>query len=169
MTDESDIDKDDKDKDAKAKKPKTQRPWVIDRRQFKQDEIGYLDRRRTHLYIFDLAKRNLTQITSGDYDDQELAWSPDGKQLAFSSNRSTPDPDATYNTDIWTVSADNTDKGAHVTQVTKNPGEDRAPAWSPDGQWIAYSLRLDPAVFEYGTKHLAVIPAGGGDAKVLTQ
>jgi dipeptidyl aminopeptidase/acylaminoacyl peptidase len=165
---DSDKDKD-KDKDAKPKKPKTQRPWVIDRRQFKQDEIGYLDRRRTHLYVFDLAKRNLTQITSGDYDDQELAWSPDGKQLAFSSNRSTPDPDATYNTDIWAVSADNTDKGAHVMQVTKSPGEDTAPAWSPDGQWIAYTTRLDPAVFEYGTKHLAVIPAGGGDAKVLTQ
>jgi dipeptidyl aminopeptidase/acylaminoacyl peptidase len=165
-----DTDKDkDKDKDAKPKKPKTQRPWVIDRRQFKQDEIGYLDRRRTHLYVFDLAKRNLTQITSGDYDDQELAWSPDGRQLAFSSNRSTPDPDATYNTDIWTVSADNTDKGAHVTQVTKNPGEDGAPAWSPDGQWIAYTTRLEPAVFEYSTKHLAVIPAAGGDAKVLTQ
>jgi dipeptidyl aminopeptidase/acylaminoacyl peptidase len=164
----SDKDKD-KDKDAKPKKPKTQRPWVIDRRQFKQDEIGYLDRRRTHLYVFDLAKRNLTQITSGDYDDQELTWSPDGKQLAFSSNRSTPDPDATYNTDIWTVAADTTDKGAHVTQVTKGPGEDTAPAWSPDGQWIAYASRLDPAVFEYGTKHLAVVPAGGGDAKVLTQ
>lgn len=164
----SDKDKD-KDKDSKTKKPKTQRPWVIDRRQFKQDEIGYLDRRRTHLYVFDLAKRNLTQITSGDYDDQELAWSPEGKQLAFSSNRSTPDPDATYNTDIWTVSADNTDKGAHVTQVTKSAGEDTAPAWSPDGQWIAYTTRLDPAVFEYGTKHLAVIPSGGGEAKVLTQ
>jgi Tol biopolymer transport system component len=103
----------DTDKDAKEKKPKTPRPWVIDRRQFKQDEIGYLDRRRTHLYVFDLAKRNLTQVTSGDYDDQEITWSPDGKQLAFSSNRSTPDPDATYNTDIWIVSADNTDKGAH--------------------------------------------------------
>ena len=167
---DGDKDKDkEKEKDAKPKKPKTQRPWVIDRRQFKQDEIGYLDRRRTHLYVFDLAKRNLTQITSGDYDDQELAWSPDGKQLAFSGNRSAPDPDATYNTDIWTVSADNTDKGAHVTQVTKSPGEDSAPSWSPDGQWIAYTTRLDPAVFEYGTKHLAVIRAGGGDAKVLTQ
>src|SRR6202049_3978313 len=66
-------------KGTKEKKPKTQRPWVIDRRQFKQDEIGYLDRRRTHLYIFDLAKRSLTQITSGDYDDGEIAWSPDSK------------------------------------------------------------------------------------------
>jgi dipeptidyl aminopeptidase/acylaminoacyl peptidase len=158
-----------KDKDAKEKKPKTQRPWVIDRRQFKQDEIGYLDRRRTHLYVFDLAKRNLLQVTSGDYDDAELVWSPDGKQLAFSSNRSTPDPDATYNVEVWTVPADNTDKGARVTQVTKSPGEDKEPAWSPDGKWIAYSTRLDPAAFEYSTKHLAIVPATGGEAKVLTE
>src|SRR6202140_5707138 len=60
-------------KDDPEKKNKTQRPWVIDRRQFKQDEIGYLDRRRTHLYVFDPVKRSLTQITSGDYDDGELA------------------------------------------------------------------------------------------------
>ncbi len=142
---------------------------MIDRRQFKQDEIGYLDRRRTHAYVFDMSKRSLTQITSGDYDDDQIAWSPDGKQLAFASNRSTPDPDATYNVDIWTVATDNTDKGAHLTQITKSPGEDREPAWSPDGKWIAYTTRLDPAVFEYGTKHLAVVSATGGEAKVLTQ
>ena len=165
---DKDSDKD-KDKDAKEKKPKSQRPWVIDRRQFKQDEIGYLDRRRTHAYIFDMAKRSLTQITSGDYDDDQIAFSPDGKRLAFASNRSAPDPDATYNTDIWVVGTDNTEKGAHATQVTKSPGEDREPAWSPDGKWIAYTTRLDPAVFEYGTKHLAVIAATGGEAKVLTQ
>jgi dipeptidyl aminopeptidase/acylaminoacyl peptidase len=159
----------DKEKDTKEKKTKGQRPWVIDRRQFKQDEIGYLDRRRTHAYIFDLSKHSLTQITSGDYDDDQIAWSPDGKQLAFASNRSTPDPDATYNTDIWVVATDNTDKGAHLTQVTKSPGEDREPAWSPDGKWIAYSTRLDPAVFEYGTKHLAVVSPAGGEEKVLTQ
>jgi dipeptidyl aminopeptidase/acylaminoacyl peptidase len=158
-----------KDRDAKEKKAKTQRPWVIDRRQFKQDEIGYLDRRRTHLYVLELAKHSLTQITSGDYDDEELTWSPDGKQLAFTSNRSVPDPDATYNTDVWVVSADNTDKGAHLTQLTKNPGEDRSPAWSPDGKWIAYTTRLDPSVFEYGTKHLAVVSSTGGDTRVLTQ
>src|SRR6266852_7976209 len=63
----------DKDKDEKAvaekeKKPKTQKPWVIDRLQFKEDEVGYLDRRRTHLYTFDLATKNLAQVTSGDYD-----------------------------------------------------------------------------------------------------
>ena len=157
-----------KEESGKEKKPKTQKPWVIDRLQFKEDEIGYLDRRRTHLYIFDLAAKSLTQVTSGDYDDSQPAWSPDGKQLAFTSNRSQPDPDRTYNTDIWVVAADNTEKGAHLTQITTNPGLDNSPAWSPDGKWIAYITQIEPRLFEYATKHVAVSPSTGGEAKVLT-
>ena len=147
---------------------KSTKPWVIDRLQFKLDEVGYLDRRRAHLYVFDLAKKSLTQITSGDYDDSEPAWSPDSKLLAFTSNRSTPDPDATYNTDIWTVVANNTNKGAHLTQVTTNPGIDMSPTWSPDGKSIAYVTMIDPKLFDYATHHLAISPATGGPAKVLT-
>jgi dipeptidyl aminopeptidase/acylaminoacyl peptidase len=152
----------------KAKAHKAQKPWVIDRLQFKVDEVGYLDRRRTHVYIFSLLGKALTQITSGDYDDDEPAWSPDGKVIAFTSNRSKPDPDATYNKDIWTVAADNSNKGAHLTQVTTNPGDDSSPAWSPDGKWIAYSTQIDPKLFQYATKHVAISPASGGPAKVLT-
>jgi dipeptidyl aminopeptidase/acylaminoacyl peptidase len=148
-------------------KKKAQKPWVIDRLQFKLDEVGYLDRRRTHLYVFDLAAKSLTQITSGDFDDSEPAWSPDGKSLAFTSNRSTPDPDATYNSDIWVVAADNSDKGAHLTQVTTNPGVDTSPSWSPDGKWITYVTQLDPHLFDYATRRVAFAPATGGQARVL--
>jgi dipeptidyl aminopeptidase/acylaminoacyl peptidase len=156
------------DKSAKGKKSKAQKPWVIDRLQFKVDEVGYLDHRRTHLYIFDLATKGLTQVTSGDYDDSDVAWSPDGKQLAFTSNR-TSDPDRNYNTDIWTVAADNADQGAHLTLITTNPGGDHTPAWSPDGKWIAYVTQTEPKLFEYATKQLAISPAAGGEAKVLTR
>lgn len=172
-----------KDKEAaeKEKKAKTPKPWVVDRLQFKLDTIGYLDRRRSHVYVFDLAAKSLAQVSSGDFDDNEPAWSPDGTRIAFTSNRSQPDPDRTYNSDIWIVAAatkdkDNDkdqDKGAHPTQVTANPGEDHQAAWSPDGKWIAYSSQLDPKLFQYATKHIAVAPVpelGGkpGEAKVLT-
>lgn len=150
------------------KKSKSTKPWVIDRLQFKVDTVGYLDRRRNHLYVFDIGKKSLTQITSGDFDDAEPVWSPDSKLIAFSSNRSKPDPDLTYNTDIWTVDAANTDKGAHLTQVTTNPGLDNQPTWSPDGQSLAYVTMLDPKLFDYATRHLAISPAVGGPAKVLT-
>jgi len=156
-------------KDAKPKKPKTPPPFVVDRYRFKTDTVGYLDRRRTHLYVFDVATKAVVQITSGDFDDNEPAWSPDGKLLAFRSNRSTPDPDRTYDTNIWVVAADNTDKGAHLTQVTTNPGADAAPSWSPDGKWIAYVTQVEPKLLVYATHHIAVSPAEGGEAKVLTR
>ena len=158
----------DKDKEARPKKPKTPPPFVIDRYRFKTDTVGYLDRRRTHLYGFDVATKAVVQITSGDFDDDEPAWSPDGKLLAFRSNRSISDPDRTYDTNIWVVAADNTDKGAHLTQVTTNPGADASPAWSPDGKWITYVTQLDPQLLVYATHHIAVSPAAGGEAKVLT-
>jgi dipeptidyl aminopeptidase/acylaminoacyl peptidase len=154
--------------DSEDKKPKSKRPWVIDRLQFKVDELGYIDRRRTHLYILDVRKKSLIQVTSGDFDDSEPTWSPDSKLLAFTSNRSTPDPDLNYNTDIWVVSASNTNKGAHLTQITTNPGLDLSATWSPDGQWIAYVSMLDSHLFDYATRHLSVSPAAGGRAKVLT-
>jgi len=125
-------------KETKDKKPKAARPWVVDRYQFKEDEIGYLERLRTHLYVFDIVAKTLTQVTSGDFDDEHPAWSPDGMFLAFSSKRTGPDPDRNYDSNIFVVAADNTDKGAHPTQVTTSPGHDDSPAWSPDGMWIAY-------------------------------
>jgi dipeptidyl aminopeptidase/acylaminoacyl peptidase len=143
-------------------------PWVIDRQQFKWDTVGYLDNRRTHLYVLEVASRKLTQLTSGNYDDSEPAWSPDGRFLAFTSNR-TPDADANYNTDIWVVASDNPDKGKSLIQVTTNPGADHSPIWSPDGKWIACVSQTDAQALDYATQHLSVVPALGGAARVLTQ
>ena len=155
-----------KEKDGKYK-PKP-RPWVIDRLQFKEDEIGYLDRRRKHLYVFRLADGKMTQITSGDYDDADPAWSPDGRSIAFASNR-TAEPDNNFNATIWVVAADNTEKGKTLTHVTTGPTTDGSPAWSPDGKWIAFTTQLDPLLFQYATFHLAIVPAAGGEPKVLTR
>jgi len=155
-------------KEIKDKKRKAQRPWVVDRYQFKEDEIGYLERLRTHLYVFDMASKVSTQVTSGDFDDEHPAWSPDGKLLAFSSKRTAPDPDRNYDSNIFVVAADNTDKGAHLSPITTSPGLDDSPVWSPDGKWIAYVTQPDPKLSIYGTNHIGVSPAAGGEAKVLT-
>jgi dipeptidyl aminopeptidase/acylaminoacyl peptidase len=153
--------------DTKAKaRP---RPWVIDRLHFKEDEAGYLSRRRTHLYVFGIADHKLTQITSGDYDDAAAAWSPDEKKIAFASNRTSPEPDMNFNSDIWVVDAGNSDLGKSLVQVTTNEGAEDTPAWSPDGKWIAYTTQLEPKLFDYSTIQIAVSPAAGGEAKVLTR
>ena len=156
------------DKDADDKPKPKPRPWVIDRLHFKDDEIGYLDRRRTHLYVFNLGDRKMTQVTSGDYDDTAPAWSPNGQSIAFVSNRS-EDPDRNFNDNIWVVAAGNADQGKNLVRVTTGPGTDGAPTWSPDGKWIAFTSQLDPKLFQYATFHLAISPSGGGVERVLTR
>ena len=157
------------DKGSDSKKSKTPKPYVVDRYLFKVDEVGYLDRRRTHLYVFDIATKKMTQVTSGDFDDQSPVWSPDGRWLAFSSKRTLPDPDRNYDSNIFVVAADNTDQGEHLTQITTNAGAEAEPAWSSDGKWITYVTQLDPKLLDYATKHVAISPATGGAAKVLTK
>jgi dipeptidyl aminopeptidase/acylaminoacyl peptidase len=150
---------------TKPARPKADPPAVIDRIQFKRDDSGYLDRRRTHLYVFDVAEKKLSQVTSGDYDDAQPAWSPDGRFLAFSSNR-TAEPDSSYDSNLWLVASDSPDKGKTLVQVTTNPGSDDQPAWSPDGKWIAYVSSVQPELLWYSTQHLALIaaPTAGGRA-----
>jgi Tol biopolymer transport system component len=68
------------------------------------------------------------QITNHSANDRDPVWSPDGSQLAFTSDRD-GDPE------IWIVNAD----GGVAQQITNN-GEalDLAPAWSPDGTRLLY-------------------------------
>ena len=143
----------------------TPKPWVIDRKQFKTDYVGYLDRRRTHVYVLDIQSKELLQVTDGDYDDSQAAWSPDGRLIAFTSNR-TADPDGNYNTDIWVVAANG--EGDPV-RVTENPGPDAEPAWSPDGTFIAHTATTDLEAMLYATSHLAVSDASGQGTRLLTR
>lgn len=151
---------DDKEDDKKIK------PVIIDRLQFKKDYEGYLDRYRTHLYLFTIGDSLAVQITSGDFDDKNPAWSPDGNSIAFVSNRTT-NPDGNSNSDIWIVSPINTDKERTLKQVTTNPNADNSPSWSPDSKFITYTTITDAKAMWYATQKLAVIPASGGEATIL--
>lgn len=142
-------------------------PYVIDRLQFKMDYVGYLDRRRTHLYRLDITSGQQTQLTFDDFDHAEPAWSPDGSRIAFTSNRS-ENADSNYNTDIWVVNAQGSDSPPTPLQITTNPGADASPAWSPDGNSIAHTSITDVAASVYGTQHLAVSAADGSGSRILT-
>jgi dipeptidyl aminopeptidase/acylaminoacyl peptidase len=158
----------DEDLEGNEDKDEATPPWVVTRRQFKQDYVGYLDSRRTHVYVMDVAGKELRQLTGGDFDDSQIAWSPDGTRIAFTSNRS-DDPDSNYNTDIWVIPADAAEPDAGLTRVTSNPGPDDSPAWSPDGTRIAHRSLTDVEAIVYGTNHLLVSPAGGGEPLMSTE
>ena len=143
-------------------------PHVIDRMQFKRDYVGYLDRRRSHINVYTPGEDEPVQLTSGDYDDSDPVWSPDGKSVAFVSDRSA-DPDLSYGTDIWTVLVDDDEHA--LTQVTSNPGRDYSPTWSPDSRSIAYITSSGPDVGGSAltpTRYLAATRVGRDQRKILT-
>jgi Tol biopolymer transport system component len=83
--------------------------------------------------------------------DYEPAWSPDGKSIAFVSNRG-------GSMKIYVISAD----GGGVKQLTFGTDEDDAPAWSPNGSRIAYVRVID------GNPEIHVMNADGSNAVRLT-
>jgi dipeptidyl aminopeptidase/acylaminoacyl peptidase len=153
-----------------GREKKTPKPLEIDRWDFKRDYAGYLNRRRDHLYLFEIATRKLEQITSGDHDDVGPSWSPDGSKIVFASKRA-PGSDRNDNWDLYLIDAK---AGAEPRALTTFPGNDGGrgsgrPKFSPDGRHIAYLRGGDPKYWAYDNPRLAVIPAAGGEPRILTE
>ena len=145
-------------------KTKIRVPYVMNRYHFKQDYQGYLEKRATHLYLFDMSTKKLDTLTSGIYDETNPSFSPDGTQVAFSSNR-TEDPDKNENSDIYVIDAK---ARATSKKLTTWSGSDDNPVWSPDGKFIAYLQSSSKESFTmYGQSYLAVISKDGGESKLL--
>jgi len=89
-------------------------------------------------------QRMLTRLTFDDGLQFGATWSPDGRFIAYSSDRG-------GKFDIWVQQV----SGGDPVQITKGPGHNWQPDWSPDGKYIAYRS-------EDGEGGLFVIPALGG-------
>jgi dipeptidyl aminopeptidase/acylaminoacyl peptidase len=140
------------------------RPYVVDRLQFKEDYVGYLDRHRSHVHVVDVATGETRQVTSGDYDDSEPAWAPDSRRIAFVSNR-TQDPDTNRNTDLWIV--DSSRENTKLRQLTTRETADASPSWSPNGRSIVYTSTVPDARLPiYAIPQLTTIDVESGEASV---
>jgi len=105
----------------------------LTRTDFRDDESGHLSR-RTHLWVVD-ARRGARprQLTSGDYDVRQPAWSPDGAWLAFSADMG-PDANIAPQSNVYRVPV----TGGRVRQLAGLRGDAERPAVSPDGRWVAF-------------------------------
>jgi TolB protein len=107
----------------------------------------------TDMFVADLDGKIVKRLTDVKGYDAEGAFSPDGKQIAFCSDR---DGDA----DIYIMNSD----GSDVRQLTNKPGYDGGPFISPDGKWVVF--RSDRKKAEY--LQIYVIGVDGKNETVLT-
>jgi hypothetical protein len=91
------------------------------------------------------------QLTDSPADDMSPTWSPDGKQVAFVSDRD-------GNREVYVMKAD----GSQQVNLTHDATEDWTPAWSPDGKEIAFSSYRD------GNWEIYVMDPSGANVQRLT-
>jgi len=123
--------KDDKD-DKKVAKTK-----ITERASYKSDGAGYIGNRRRHLFRIDIAERTVEQLTEGDFHNDSAAWSPDSRQICFSSNRRA-DWDINLDSDLYLLPR----SGGQPRKITSG-GVYFSPAFSPDGSRLVFAGYAD--------------------------
>jgi Tol biopolymer transport system component/serine/threonine protein kinase len=94
-----------------------------------------------------------TEFIASTRDDTSPRYSPDGKSIAFASDRS-------GGLEIWTCDSD----GGKLTQVTNfKGGHNGSPRWSPDSQRIVFDARVT------GSSDIYVVSAAGGSPHQVTK
>lgn len=125
---------------------------------------------RHHVFVTSVADGRTRDLTPGDFDspptqqeDAALAFSPDGRTLAFVSNREGNDREAwTTNNDVWLVPVD----GGDARKLTPNPAADTHPLFSRDGRTV-FVLAQRRAGFESDRWYLDAYDVAGGGKRTL--
>jgi dipeptidyl aminopeptidase/acylaminoacyl peptidase len=140
---------------------------IIDRLWYRLDGVGFIHERRTNLFLIDVAGGEPQQLTGGDWDDTDSAWSPDGTRIAFVSSRAEdrwrlPCPDL-Y---VLTI---NGGKAGDLQCLTNGSLACSAPSWSPDGHTIAFLAGLKLRSGGHIDLYTIPVTSEHGPATCLTQ
>jgi dipeptidyl aminopeptidase/acylaminoacyl peptidase len=132
---------------------------------------SYTGSRRSHLLVVPAAGGVARDLTPGDHDvppfqlggSDLYAFSPDGKEVAFTSNISEVEATSTNN-DLFTVPV----AGGSPRKITDNPASDSTPRYSPDGKYIAYLAQSRPG-YESDRFRLMLYDRASGQRRSLTE
>ncbi len=134
---------------------------------------AYDDGRRSHVLVLDLGTEKIRDLTPGDFHSPSFgagthgyAWSPDGAELCFVSNRDAPSARSwTTNKDLFIVP---TKGGTPVNLTDANEAYDGDPVYSADGRYIAFRRQDEPG-YEADRFRAALYDRKSGEVSVLTE
>ena len=125
-----------------------------------QARIAFMSHRdgNWEIYVMDADGNNQRNLTNNPDDDQSPAWSPDGKQIAFMSDRDGHFMNGWSTSEIYVMDVN----GDNQQKLTNHRAWDGSPSWSPDGKRIVFRSKRDGNWEIYG------IDADGGNLQNLT-
>lgn len=132
---------------------------------------SYSNGKRSHLFVVNVETGKTNDITPGDYatppfslgGQDDYAISPDGKEIAFTSNHEDVEA-ASTNNDIFIVSI----TGGVAKQISTSKGSDSTPLYSPDGKWLAWRMQVRNG-YESDRFRLVVMDRATGAITNLTE
>src|SRR5437660_2647095 len=132
-----------------------------DRKKVKDDTMVIdHDIKMTHLWLFDLDKKEEKRLTEGNFTVSDPQWSPDGTRISYTT-RPTPKADDGDLDNIWILTVANGEK----KEITTDDASSQNARWSPDGKWIAYDCGERGAG---SIDFVCLLPPTGGTPKRLT-
>lgn len=142
---------------------------IIDQLMFRHWNV-WLDEKRNHIFQTDLEGKNIKQISNGNFTIppialngiEDLQISPDGKEIAFSTNMDKKLAESTNN-DIYIVPL----TGGEPKKISISNGADVSPRYSPDGKYIAYRSQKTYG-YEADLWRILIYNRLNGETKVLT-
>jgi dipeptidyl aminopeptidase/acylaminoacyl peptidase len=109
-------------------------PHIVTRADYRQDRQGFVDDGWRHIFVVPADGGTPRQLTDGTWNHSAAEWTPDGKELLFSSLRTDDAELAWRESEIYAVDV----ASGTIRQLTHRKGIDTGPMPSPDGRLIAY-------------------------------
>ena len=131
---------------------------------YKLDGVGWIGDRRKHLFVVDLESGDERRLTDGDCENDEPAWSPDGRSLVFTSMRDDR-WDVEFVDGLYELEVDS--EGSTPRRLTQPDESANLASFSPDGSLLAYVHAVEDGTSPHHGQ-IAVMRPDGSDRRVLT-
>ena len=140
-------------------------PITVTTTQYQYDGQGIVAPAYRHVFIVPADGGTARQLTRGNFNHYgSLAWSSDSKHIFFSAYRSDDWELVSDEADIYSVSI----ISSKIKQITNQPGAERSPVISPNGQYIAFT-KEERRPLAYSPDRIAIMDLDGKNIRILSE